>query len=247
MKKREDLRILLIQLRKDAETIDDELTQFAKHTGLKEGQFEQLLVFTADGFDINRLNEFDALFVGGSSDDGDALLVETPPVWAQLAMDVLQAAYDLKMPVFASCFGFQAAVRAFGGELAYDKDLDEFGTLPFELTPEAKDDVLFRDTPESFAAVVGHKKYATKLPEGAVNLVKSSLCPFQSFKFEDRPFYGFQYHPELTKELLVEWLTRYKDRYFKTEEEYQKAVTGHVEVPESNAFLTKFVERILLA
>jgi len=246
MKNKEDLKVLLIQMRKDSETLEDELSQFSTHTGLTIEQFDTLRLFDTDEFDMTKLSSYDALFVGGSSDDGDALLIDTPPKWTRTAMDVIRGAYELKMPVFASCFGFQAASVEFGGELIYDEDSEEFGSLPFTLTEEAKSDVLFSDVSNPFYAIVGHKKFVTKLPEGAVNLVKTDMCPFHSFKFTDRPFYAFQFHPELTKTQLVEWLTRYKDRYFKTEEEYKKATTGHVEVPEANALLGKFVEKVIL-
>jgi len=246
MKNKEDVRVLLIQMRKDDETLEDELEQFITHTGLTREQFDTLRLFETDEFDVSKLDNYDALFVGGSSDDGDALLIDTPPNWARTAMDTIREAYERKLPVFASCFGFQAAAVEFGGELIYDEDSEEFGTLPFELTEEAGHDILFDDVSNPFYAIVGHKKYVTKLPEGAVNLVKTEMCPFHSFKFTDRPFYAFQFHPELTKTQLVEWLTRYKDRYFKTEEEYNKATTGHVEVPEANALLGKFIDKIVL-
>jgi len=253
MKKREELKVLLIQLRKDPETTIDELKQFAKHTGLEISQFDTLQVFEEDAYDTDKLEQYDALFVGGSSDDADALLIEDTPLFARLAKKVIRAAYERKMPVFASCFGFQAAAVELGGKLIYDEDSEEFGTLPFSLTDSASDDLLFKDTQAPFFAVVGHKKFVTQLPEGAVNLVQTDLCPFHSFKFTDRPFYAFQFHPELTKQQLLEWLTRYKERYFTdkkgffNEEAFLRAVTGHVEVPEANALLGKFVDRILLA
>jgi GMP synthase (glutamine-hydrolysing) len=246
IKKREEIKALLIQLRLDDETMIDEHNQFATHTGIKKENIDSLYVFQVEDYDVAKLEDYDLLLVGGSSDDKDALLVEDTPTFARIAKKVLRRAYEMKLPVFASCFGFQVAVVEFGGKLVYDESSEEFGTLPFTLTEEAQDDILFHDTPSPFHAVVGHKKFATALPSGAVNLAKTDVCAYHAFKFTDRPFYGFQFHPELTKKQLIEWLTRYKDRYFETEEQFIRATTGHVEVPEANALLGKFIDRIVL-
>lgn len=251
MKKREDLKILLVQIRDDVETLSEEWEAFAFHTGLRKEQIDTLRILDTGDYDTEKLVQYDALFVGGSSDDGDALICseDMRPLFAKLAIKILNAARERKMPVFASCFGFQVAVVAYGGVLEYDKDLDEFGSLLFTVTEEGKKDILFRDTPNPFRAIVGHKKYATKLPEGMVCLVKTDVCPYHAMKSTDPDwdFWGFQFHPELTIKQLIDWLTRYKERYFEKEDDYQKALQGLVDVSHSNALLSKFVERVLLS
>ncbi len=256
MKKIEEVKILLMQMRKDKETLEDELVQFATHAGLTVEQVDTFRPFEEE-LDVTGIQRYDAFFVGGSSDDGMDLVdaagdVSKLPEWLQKVATAIATAREFRVPSFLSCFGFQVAGSIFGGMLEYKPESEEFGTLAFRLTEAGKRDLLFKDVPDPFHAVVGHKKFLTKLPEGAVNLVETDVCPIHTFTFPGEPFYAFQFHPELTKKQLLEWLTRYKERYFTKsdgtfdEEAYQRSVTGHVEVSDANAIIQKFMERVVL-
>ena len=43
------------------------------------------------------------------------------------------------------------------------------------------------------------------MPEGAVRLAKSDLYPNQAFKYNDNA-YAFQFHIEVSKEMVYDWL-----------------------------------------
>ena len=43
------------------------------------------------------------------------------------------------------------------------------------------------------------------MPEGAVRLAKSDLYPNQAFKYTDNA-YAFQFHIEVSKEMVYDWL-----------------------------------------
>jgi GMP synthase (glutamine-hydrolysing) len=247
MKNIADLKVLLLQLRHDQETLTGEHEAFAEYSGLLPEQIEAVNLFVTPSFDPVLVEEYDALFIGGSSDEGDALIVPDKPMFALNTLHALRHAYETDTPVFASCFGFQAAVVAFGGEVIHDKSLAELGTYDIRLTEEAASDTLFHDTPNPFHAVSVHEKLAAWLPEGAVTLAETELCHHHAFTFPGKPFYAFQFHPEIDLEEMESRLGRYKERYMESEEAFRKLIENAKDVSHANVLLGKFIERVVLA
>jgi GMP synthase (glutamine-hydrolysing) len=246
MKTIDDLNILLLQLRHDHDTLTEEHEAFAEYSGLRKEQIDTVNLFVTPSFDPYIVEQYDALFVGGSSDEGDALIVPDKPVFALNTIHTLRHAYEIGTPVFASCFGFQAAVVAFGGEIIHDKSRAELGTYDIRLTEEARDDVLLHDTPNPFHAVSVHEKLAAWLPEGAVTLAETDLCHHHAFTFPGKPFYAFQFHPEIDLEELERRLGRYKERYLESEEAFRALIDTAQDTSYANILLGKFIERIVL-
>ena len=65
---RKDLKILLLQIRDDANVRKEELESFAKYSKLELNQFTVLKVFDVPKFNNDVLDGFDALYVGGASE-----------------------------------------------------------------------------------------------------------------------------------------------------------------------------------
>ena len=243
-KQRSQLKILLLQIRDDAETCREELDEFVRYSHLKVQQFTVLNAFATPAFDVTCMDGYDALFVGGSS-DASVTQPERYP-FVHPIKRLLVHCLEQSLPVFASCFGFQAAIEALGGQVVLDVANMEMGTYPLQLTPAAAVDVLFHDVPNGFWAVSGHKERALCLPEGAILLAYSELCPFHAFRIKDKPFYGFQFHPEIDPADLKVRLTRYHDRYLDSAAALTPILAGLQETPIANRLIEKFVARILL-
>jgi len=245
-KQRSQLKVLLLQIRDDTETRLEELDEFARFSRLQPEQLDVLDVFATPEFEPGCIDAYDALFVGGSSDATVTRPDQYPFVepTKQLLVYCLQQA----IPVFASCFGFQAAVEALGGRVMVDKDNMEMGTYPLWLTEAASTDVLFHDVPDGFWAVAGHKERAITMPQDATLLAYSDRCPYHAFKMVDRPFYGFQFHPEVDPDDLVARITRYQTRYLDNSEALRTILQNlQTETAISNQLIEKFVDRILLS
>ncbi len=153
---------------------------------------------------------------------------------------------EKEIPVFASCFGFQAAVEALGGKVIVDKANMEIGTFPLTLTEAAADDLLLHDVPDGFWAVSGHKERAIRLPENAVLLASSERCPYHAFRIEGKPFYGFQFHPEVDPPDLTARITRYQSRYLDSPDLLSDILKDLHDTTIANQLIEKFVDRILL-
>ncbi|MDJ0625292.1 MAG: type 1 glutamine amidotransferase [Candidatus Caenarcaniphilales bacterium] len=240
--KKEKLKILLLQIRDNHSVREEELSSFAQFTGLEKSQFTILNVFDQPSFDIN-LDSYDSLFVGGAS-EASVLEPDKYP-FVLKSEELLLKAIDINKPVFASCFGFQLAVTALGGQIIRDQKDYEMGSIPIQLTTKAKDDVLLKDTPNNFHAISVHRERATKLPANCELLAYTDQC-CHSFKLTNKPFWAFQFHPEVDKPILIQRLSVFRDKYTKSDEQLKQVFESVVETPESNLLLTKFVDRVLL-
>jgi GMP synthase (glutamine-hydrolysing) len=237
-----NLKVLLLQIRKQPRVRKEELASFIAYSGLQADQFDVLNVFDTNDFGTEVLDGYDALFVGGAS-EASVLEPETYPFVAP-SIRLLQHCIDMDLPVFASCFGFQLAVLALGGVIIRDQADFEMGTLPISLTDSAATDPIFHDVPDCFPAVSVHKERATALPEQCEVLAYTEAC-VHAFKVAGKPFWAFQFHPELDRATLVERLTIFKAQYTDGDDHLDKVLQNTVETPDSNRLVKKFVERVL--
>jgi len=243
-KPRSHLKILLMQIRDDALTRQEELEEFLRFGGLEAGQIDLLDVFATPEFAPTCIDRYDALFVGGSSDASVTQPDRYP--FVEPAKQLLTYCLEQKLPVFASCFGFQVAVEALGGRVAVDQENMEMGTYPLWVTDAAIADVLFHDVPNGFWAVSGHRERAMTMPANATLLAFSDRCPYHAFKMLDAPFYAFQFHPEVDPPDLIRRITRYCDRYLDSADGLQEILQDLQDTAIANQLIGKFVDRILL-
>ena len=184
------------------------------------------------------LDEVDVVLLGGS---GDYSVAKGGP-WLPAALDAMRGLYESSKPTFASCWGFQAMARAMGGEVVTDHDLAEVGTLTLRVTPEGSRDPVFGPLGPRFQVQIGHEDIVTELPGDAVLLASSDRVPNEAFRFEGRPIYCTQFHPELDREGIIARIAYYPDYL---------PLTGHAnmeefaaatpETPETEAILRRFM------
>jgi len=240
---RNDLKILLLQIRDDAKVRREELESFAKYSQLNIDQISVLNVFDTPNFNESVLEGFHALYVGGAS---EANVLEPEKYhFVTDCIKLIRFAGDNGIPTFASCFGFQLAVLAFGGViLSKDKDY-EMGSIPIRLTNLAEIDAVFKGTPDNFPALSIHRQYAIELPKNLDLLAFTDQC-LHSFKLRDKPLWAFQFHPEVDRSTVFQRLAIYKEKYTNSEEQFQRVLDSLVETPDSHNLMLNFVNRVLL-
>jgi len=148
------------------------------------------------------------------------------------------------LPLFASCFGFQALVRGLGGTVVEDEPAAEVGSYALKLKAAASDDPLFSTLPPTFIAQLGHKDRAASMPSALVDLAESVRCPHQATRVTGRPQVATQFHPELTAADNRSRFLRYMPEYGKLfgESAAQERLDSHVPSVEANALLDRFTE-----
>lgn len=243
LRTRESLRTLLIQIRDNPQVRAEEHSSFCQFSGLRHDQIDIFNVFDQPHFEPGIVKGYDGVFVGGAS-EASVLEPERFP-FVENSIELMRYCMDRSIPVFASCFGFQLAVLALHGKIVRDEKDFEMGTLPINLTPAASEDPVYQDTPDPFMAVSVHRERAVETPANCIELANTPVCS-HSFKVEDKPFWAFQFHPEVDKRVLIERLTVYKNAYTDGDDHLSKVLENAVETPHSNDLLAKFVDRVLL-
>ena len=223
MKELSNLRILLVQIRRDPSVVPSERRDFLECSHLSEEQLETLDVFRRPDFSPHIIDDYDAMMIGGLSDD-DSDQIALPSFFNPILepmFSLMQRAIEKKIPSLLSCGGFMLASDLVGARVIIDPDQSELGVYPISLTQDAQSDILLRSLPSTFEAVSGHIKSTIDLPDHCVSLAFSQRCQIHGFKVVNAPFYAFQFHPEITCENLKARIEAYKDKYFTNDEAYQ--------------------------
>lgn len=236
------MRLLLLQIRHLASVRKEEYDSFLRYCRLSEEELDVLNVFDTPKFGPEVIDGYDGLLVGGAS---EASVLEPETYTAvPYCIELLRHCMEIDLPVFASCFGFQLAVLALGGEIIRDERDFEMGSIPIYLREPAKDDLLFHDVPDGFHAVAVHRERAPVCPAGVIELAYTDNC-CHAFRVEGKRFWAFQFHPEVDRDVLVSRLTAYKEAYTDGDDHLQQVLDSAVETPESNALMGKFVDRVM--
>ena len=93
--------------------------------------------------------------------------------------------------------------RAMGGLVINDLPYAEVGTHRLWLTEAGQNDPLFKPLAPSFLAQMGHEDRVVTLPPETTRLASTNRVENQAYRFDDRPIYCTQFHPELTHEDLM--------------------------------------------
>jgi GMP synthase (glutamine-hydrolysing) len=124
---------------------------------------------------------------------------------------IIREAINRDMRVLGICLGSQMIAHCLGAEV-YPGTEKEIGWYHVELTGDSLKDPLMRrlaihprvgDFWRKFKVFHWHGD-TFDLPLGAVLLASSELYKNQAFRYGDN-VYGFQFHIEVTKDMLTEW------------------------------------------
>ncbi len=118
----------------------------------------------------------------------------------------LKKAISDGVPIFGICLGAQLIAKACGARVR-KSPIKEVGWSKVNLTSEGMKDPLFEGMHNSLDVFQWHED-TFDLPEGAILLASSSDCPNQAFRINNN-VYGFQFHVEVTKEMVESWIANY--------------------------------------
>jgi GMP synthase (glutamine-hydrolysing) len=205
------MRLLLLQARVPGDPAAlHELDAFSCVIGDHDGRLEAWdLLRGAPTLDDLRAS--DCVLVGGSghfSVNGGSR-----HSWISDFIDTMGRLTTMDVPVFASCFGFQALIVACGGRIASDVTHSEFGTFEVTVSEAGLEDPYFKDLAPSFSAQFGHAEYAASLPSGFVNLASTERNEYQAARVRGKCIYLTQFHPELSMQANRERALMYTETY----------------------------------
>jgi len=141
--------------------------------------------------------------------DPAALVLSGGPssVYEDGAPQLDPAIFELGLPIFGICYGFQAMTRALGGTV------EKTGAREYGRTQMLVDGgVLHAGLPETHPVWMSHGDSVTAAPEGFDVTASTPGAPVAAFEDASRRFAGVQYHPEVMhsphgQQVLTRFLT----------------------------------------
>src|SRR5437016_13090884 len=102
--------------------------------------------------------------------------------------------FDLGVPILGIGYGMQIGAQILGGQVKPAK-AREYGRSRLSVT---SDDPLVRGLPKETTVWMSHGDQVHELPADFVPLATTPTCPYAAARHKTRPFYGVQFHPEVT-------------------------------------------------
>lgn len=142
-------------------------------------------------------NGVDGIVSGGGAPSATD---DTVP-WLAAEMAFLKEAHERSIPILGICLGSQVLARALGGKVRRMEQGPSVGLIQVNLTPDGREDPLFRGLPWYGEWPSWHEDEVSELPPGAKLMAKSDRCAVEAWHAGVFT-YGIQFHPEWTTEAL---------------------------------------------
>ncbi len=238
---RSNIKIALIQLRNDKVMLEQEYKGVLRAGNLEPKNIKRIYALK-EHFSHSDLHDVHALIIGGS---GEYSVFDDLPFTNELEKS-LRYCRNVDFPVIGNCWGGQFIAQVFGGEVVTDVERQEIGSYEVTKTNFAQGDSLFFDAPEKFWAQIGHHESIITLPDGAINLVSSERCEIQAFTWPESKIYGFQMHPDLNKQELIERIVHYREEYAADPSFLNAIIDNAQDSPYTDTILAKFIDRVVI-
>jgi GMP synthase (glutamine-hydrolysing) len=110
--------------------------------------------------------------------------------------------FELDLPVLGICYGMQTMAAQMGGAVE-GSDTSEFGYAEIQsITEDRLFSGLADRTDEKGRGILdvwmSHGDKVTQLPTGFVRTAETESCPIAAMAHEEKPWFGIQFHPEVT-------------------------------------------------
>ncbi|MGN6505484.1 MAG: glutamine-hydrolyzing GMP synthase [Tepidisphaeraceae bacterium] len=102
--------------------------------------------------------------------------------------------FDLGVPVLGICYGMQLAAQLLGGDVKPAKSR-EYGRAHLRIKA---DHPFVRGLPQDTTVWMSHGDQIHELPGDFEPLATTETCPYAAARHKTKPFYGVQFHPEVT-------------------------------------------------
>jgi GMP synthase (glutamine-hydrolysing) len=104
------------------------------------------------------------------------------------------AIYQQNVPILGLCYGMQLGCQILGGQVA-GSSRREFGRAPIKVV---KPDTILAGVPKETIVWMSHGDQVKATPSEFETLAVTDTCPIAAVRHRTRPFFGLQFHPEVS-------------------------------------------------
>jgi len=115
-------------------------------------------------------------------------------VYEEGAPRCLPEILELGVPILGICYGMQLAAEILGADVK-PAESREYGRTALRVS---EPDILLKNIPTETTVWMSHGDQVRSLNEDFIPLAETPTCPIAAVKHKTRPFYGVQFHPEVT-------------------------------------------------
>lgn len=236
---------LILQLRPEDDTSDNEFQAILKYGGLDESDTRRMRI-EKTGIPELELDDYAAVIVGGSPFDISTPQAEKSPIQVRIEADFRRLFDDIvsnDFPFLGACSGC-GLLGSYLDTPISGKYAEPVGGTTVSLTEAGRDDPLLGGFPQRIDVLCGHKEACDQVPRGSTLLLTSEACPVQMFRIGDN-VYATQFHPEGDGEGFTVRIHAYKHHgYFPPEEADALIVAvNRSDTPYAREILRRFVAR----
>ena len=146
-----------------------------------------------------------------------------------------------QIPLLGICYGHQLLARAMGGKVGFHPQGIEIGTREIQLTPAAREDLLFSHMPWTFWGQTTHSQTVLALPPGGICLAQNEVEPHHAFRVGPMAW-GVQFHPEYTAPIMAAYVDEMKGVIRSENKNYGAIKAGVGETPKAAGLLPRFAQ-----
>ncbi|MFT4822948.1 MAG: GMP synthase (glutamine-hydrolyzing) [Halioglobus sp.] len=169
-------------------------TQLIARRIREAGVYSEIRAFDVSEADIRAFNPRGIILSGGPE---SVVAAHSPRAPA--------CVFELGIPVLGICYGMQTMAEQFGGKVA-GSDTSEFGYAQIRRVAEGG---LLHDISDHIGdkgellldVWMSHGDKVVELPDNFELTAETDNCPIAAMAHKDKPFYGIQFHPEVTHTL----------------------------------------------
>ncbi len=236
---------LIIQLRPEDETSDNEFEKIKFYGNLADSEVERLRIESTGLPNLN-LDDYSGIIVGGSPFDISTPEAEKSAIQKRIESDFTRL-FDQLVPQdfpFLGCCSGNGLLGSYCGASISTHYGEDVGGVDVTITEAGHLDPLLAGMPDTIRVMLGHKEACDVVPPGTELLIKGKACPVQMFRLKQN-IYATQFHPEGDADGFAVRVHAYKHHgYFEphaAEELIAKISKEHAPYP--HQILQRFVAR----
>lgn len=236
---------LIIQLRPEDETADNEFEAIKKHGGLLDSEVRRVRA-EQQGLPEIALDDYAAIIVGGSPFDISTPAAEKSRIQVQIEQGFHQLFGEIEkrdFPFLGACSG-NGLLGSYCGATISSRYGEPVGGTDIRITAAGREDPLLEQMPDTIRVLCGHKEACDEVPPGTILLAENDDCPVQMFRLKNN-IYATQFHPEGDIEGFKVRIDVYKSYGYFPEHEAEalRIAVEKEDVSFSQQILKRFVDR----